>query len=101
MLKTIFENLNILATGDSGVSKTVSALSGNEGLIEGCRRLITELENLFPSDCIQNTAQNPSKKRRVSMALAWPLKENKAKKLREEIARYRETITLALTSEST
>ena len=101
MLRTIFESVNILATCDSGVSKTVSALSGKEGVIEGCRRSITELEKLFPSDCIQNTAQNQSKKRRVSMALAWPLKENKAKKLREEIARYRETITLALTAEST
>lgn len=101
MLKTIFENLNILATGDSGVSKAVSTLFGKEGLIEGCRLLITELEKVLPSDCIQNMAQNPSKKRRVSIPLAWPSKENKVKKLREEIARYRETITLALTTELT
>ena len=102
-LKTIFENLNFLTACNSGVSKTVSTLSGEYGPIEGCRRSITELEKLFPSDCIQTTGQARSKKRKVKatlVALAWPMKENKARKLLDEIVRYKTTITLALTTES-
>jgi len=101
-LKTIFENLNFLTACNSGVSTTVSTLSGEDGPIEGCRRSVTELEKLFPSDCIQTTGQNRSKKRKVKAtlaALAWPLKENKARKLLDEIMRYKTTITLALTME--
>jgi hypothetical protein len=103
MLKTIFENLNFLTACNSGVSTTVSTLSGEDGPVEGCRRSVTELEKLFPSDCIQTTGQSRSKKRKVKpmlAALAWPLKENKARKLLDEIMRYKTTITLAITTES-
>jgi len=102
-LKTIFENLNFLTACNSGVSTTVSTLSGGDGPIEGCRRSIIELEKLFPPDCIQTTGQNRSKKRKVKATLAtlaWPLKENKARKLLDEIMRYKTTITLAITTES-
>lgn len=102
-LKTIFENLNYLNACSSEVSSTVSTLFGGDGPIEGCRYSITELEKLFPLDYIQSMGQNRSKKRRVKAtltALAWPLKENKAKKLLDEIARYKKTIILALTTES-
>lgn len=103
MLKTIFEHLKFLEDCESGVSSTVTALSSEDGPIEGCRQSIVQLEKLFPSDCIQNTGQNGSKKRRVKAsltALAWPLKENKARKLMAEIKGYKTTITLALTTES-
>ena len=103
MLKTIFENLNFLTACNSGVLSAASTLSGEDGPIEGCRRSITELEKLFPSDFIQTTEQNRSKKRKVKAtlaALAWPFKEKKARKLLDEIMRYKATITLTLTAES-
>lgn len=102
-LKTILENLDYLNACSNEVSSTVSTLFGGDGPIEGCHRSITELEKLFPLDYIQTMGQNRSKRRRVKAtlaALAWPLKENKAKKLLDEIARYKKTIILALTTES-
>ena len=102
-LKTIFENLDFLMTHNCGVSTAVSTLSGKDGAIEGCRRSITELEKLFPSDWKQDAGQNTSKKQRVKAtwaALAWPLKEKKARKLLDEIMRYKTTITLAITTDS-
>jgi hypothetical protein len=103
MLRTIFENLNFLTACNTGMSNIVSTLYGEGGPVEGCRRSITELEKLFPSDCIQTTGQSRSKKRKVKatlVALAWPLKENKARKLLDEVVRYKATIALALTTES-
>ena len=102
-LKTIFENLDFLMTHNCAVSNAVSILSGNDGAIEGCRRSITELEKLFPSNWKQTGEQNTSRKQRVKAtwaALAWPLKENRAKKLLDEITRYKTTITLAITTDS-
>ena len=103
-LKTIFENLKFLTACDSGVSNIIGALSGLDGPIDGCLKSITQLEKLFPTDWIQAPGQNQSKKRKVKAtlaALAWPLKENKAKKLLGEISRYKSTITLAITAENT
>ena len=102
-LKTIFENLDFLTACDSGVSKIVSGLASVDGPIEGCLKSVTQLEKLFPSNWTQNTGQSQSKKRKVKAtlaALAWPLKEGKARKLLDEISRYKTTVTLALTTES-
>ena len=102
-LKTIFESLDFLMAHNCGVSTAVSTLSGKDGAIEGCRRSITELEKLFPSDRKQTAGQNTSKKQRVKAtwaALAWPLKENKARKLLDEIMRNKTTITLAITTDA-
>ncbi|KAM0798578.1 hypothetical protein BDR22DRAFT_858945 [Usnea florida] len=102
-LKPIFENLDFLMTHNCAVSTAVSILSGKDGAIEGCRRSITELEKLFPSDWKQTAGQNTSRKQRVKAtwaALAWPLKENRARKLLDEITRYKTTITLAITTDS-
>ena len=102
-LKIIFENLDFLTRCDSGVSNIVDGLTGVDGPIEGCLKSVTQLEKLFPSDCIQDAQQNRTKKQKVKAtlaALAWPLKETKAGKLLDEISRYKTTITLAITMES-
>lgn len=103
MLKTIFENLKFLKACNSGMSSTLSTLYSKDGAIEGCCQSITELEKLFPSDSIQTIGQNGSKRRKVKatlLALAWPLKANKARKLLDEITGYKTTINLALNTES-
>ena len=102
-LKTIFDNLNFLTEYDSGISNIVCNLASADGPIEGCLKSVTQLERLFPSNWIQNTGQHQSKNRKVKAtltALAWPLKEGKARKLLDEISRYKTTITLVLTTES-
>ncbi|KAF2178798.1 hypothetical protein K469DRAFT_695126 [Zopfia rhizophila CBS 207.26] len=88
-LKTILENLQFL--NDNGVSTAVDSLASQDGPIGGRWRSIAELENLIPSDHVQNEEANRSKKRKTKatlIALAWSLKEKKARKLLEEIARY-------------
>ena len=102
-LKTVLENLNFLNEHNRGVSHAVSTLSGKDGAIEGCLRSIAELEKLFPSDWKSTAGRYKSKKQRVKAtwaALVWPLKEKKAKKLLDEIMRYKTTITLAITTDS-
>ena len=102
-LKTTLQNVEFLIAWDNGTSTLASTLSGEEGPIKGCQRSITELEKLFPSVNFQTKEQSRSKKQKVKAtwtALAWPLKESKARKLLEEITRYKTTITLAITTES-
>lgn len=103
-LKTTFENLGFLASCDKALSNAASTLTGEDGPIEGCRQAIIELEKLFPSDTADaQTVAQPSKRRKLKAsltALAWPLKENRAKKLLDNIARYRANINLVLTAES-
>lgn len=102
-LKTLFENVKLLVDCDRGVSTTLNSLSGEGGPIEGCRRSVADLEKLFPPEFRQFNGQTRPKKRRVMATLAtlaWPLKENKARRLLNEITRYKMTITLTLTTES-
>ena len=103
MLKTILENLKFLTTCNDGLSTIPSTLSSAGDPIEGCLKSVTELEKLFPSNYVQSAGQNGLKERKLRAtvaALAWPLKASKAKKLLDEIMRYKTTITLALTAES-
>ena len=100
-LKTILENLTFLGTCDGPDSPATRRISGADDPIEGCFRTITELEELFPSNAVQttNVDRKRSKKRKLNsvlIALAWPLKESKARKLLDEMTRYKSTISLAL-----
>ena len=102
-LKTILENLNFLNACDGPLSAATSHVSGADGPIEGCLRTAAELEKLFPLDASRTTRRKGSKRRRfdsVLTALAWPLKESKARKLLDEMTRYKTTISLALTTSS-
>jgi hypothetical protein len=99
IVKTILQNLQFLMEAIPGLSGPLNSLSGNDGPIEGCRTVITRLEGLLPSHFIQSGSRR-SKRRKVMTALAWPLKETKAKKLLQELVQYKMTINLALTTES-
>ena len=102
-LKTILENLNFLSACDSSVLAATGSLSGEDGPIKGCLRTAAELENLFPTDEAQTTGWKRSKRRKLGSiltALAWPLKESRARKLLDEMMRYKTTISLALTTVS-
>lgn len=102
-LKTILENLNFLTACDGPDSTAARRTSGADGPIEGCFRTVTELEKLFPSDLVRTRGRKSSKKKTLNSvltALAWPLKESKARKLLDEMTRYKTTINLALTTNS-
>ena len=99
-LKSILQNLQFLADNVHGLSAAFVSLSGDDGPIEGCRVVITRLEKLFPSD-FTHSGNGGSKRRTVMAALAWPLKQTRAKSLMGELVQYKTTINLALTTDST
>ncbi|AEO70580.1 uncharacterized protein THITE_72721 [Thermothielavioides terrestris NRRL 8126] len=75
----------------------LDALARDHGPIEGCRKAILELEHLLPSESIFSTE---SKRKALLTAIAWTLKDSKAKALLDELRGYKSTITLALTTDS-
>ncbi|KAH7134125.1 hypothetical protein EDB81DRAFT_803226 [Dactylonectria macrodidyma] len=100
-IKSLFKNVRFLLTCDN-TTTLLAGLAADSGPIEGCKRAVTELETLFPPDCL-SAAKAQSKRPRVKPTLetlAWPFKKPKAKKLLEEITRYRATISLALTTDA-
>ncbi|KAF2803858.1 uncharacterized protein BDZ99DRAFT_546446 [Mytilinidion resinicola] len=98
-LKTILENLQFLLTCGIGVglSKVLNTynLFGVDGPIEGCKKTVEKIEGLFPAP-----TSGSSKVRSAFAALAWPLKESKARKLLTDLVQYKTTISLAITTDS-
>lgn len=75
-----------------------------DGPIEACRKTLEKLSELFPSDYTNESSGSTtqSKRRKVKAtltALAWPLKETKARKLLSELGQHKATISLALTAD--
>ena len=102
-LKSVLDNFNFLTGCNSASTTMISTLSKADGPIQGCLQSLQELESLFPPDSVPSEGQGHSKRRKIKSTLttlAWPLKETKAKKLLDDVMRYKSTITLALTTES-
>ncbi|KAL2137275.1 hypothetical protein VTI74DRAFT_5006 [Chaetomium olivicolor] len=101
-LHAVLENLKFLIKYDGG-TPALEALSYKRGPIEGCRRVLVELETMLPEESVlrghARTAQ--SKTKAIWTALAWTcMKEARAKMLLDELRDYKSTITLAITTES-
>ncbi|KAK0622446.1 hypothetical protein B0T14DRAFT_580695 [Immersiella caudata] len=101
-LKALLETLHYLAGIEPDNSDTpglLTRLSGRDGPIEGCRKAVGMLEELLPLQ-----TRPPAQKRRKTADmlkhLAWPLRQSKATKLLAEISRYKESIALAITADS-
>ena len=102
-LKSVLENLEFLIGSNDSSSVLVCNLCEADGPVDGCLRSLQELEGLFPRDSVPVQGQEQSKRRKLKStltSLAWPLKETKARKLLDDIVRYKSTITLTLTTES-
>jgi hypothetical protein len=102
-IKCVLEMLELLATpgGCDSHSHMLLQLATPDGPLQGCKKTLAELENLFPVP-EQNTLNGKRKKVVESLArLAWPLKQGRAQKLLDDIGRYRAIISLALTTETT
>ena len=100
-LKGIAKSLQYLTQPNVAKSTLLDQLAAVTGPIEGCKKALKELESLFPSAA---TSMNGQKSKRGKLdtavvALAWPLKKGKAKKLLQEIMQHKTTINLALTTE--
>lgn len=111
-LKSVIGNLETLhRTNDSNpvLERLFLGLGGKDGPIRGCRDCLAEIDKLLPDDRAQEGAGDDGresggggkmKKRRALQPtierLAWPLRETKAKKLVDDLRRFRESISLAL-----
>jgi hypothetical protein len=96
-LKAVFENLKLLQDSKNIPSHNLQKLSEKDGVVQGCRHAVLELEKLLhPPPQTSNTGT----RRRIQAtfdSLAWPLnKGNRAKKLLDEISQYKSTITMSL-----
>ncbi|KAH8686369.1 hypothetical protein BGZ61DRAFT_454381 [Ilyonectria robusta] len=98
-LRTILDNIQFLASSGHGPT-TLNTLTRDDGPIEGCRKTLNQLDGLFSSDYLHQTSGNRSKRRKVKATLttlAWPFKENTARKLLVEVVQHKTTLNLALT----
>ncbi|KAK2053441.1 hypothetical protein LY76DRAFT_649849 [Colletotrichum caudatum] len=102
-VKSVLENVGFLLQCDGGQSKMLDALTGASAPIEECQKAITDLLGLLPSKHNQGNVHGKPKRRRIQLtleALAWPFKETKARKLLGDIARHKNTMSLALTTDA-
>ncbi|KAK5405278.1 hypothetical protein LTR06_008973 [Exophiala xenobiotica] len=98
-LKVIFEGLLFLNEDDPADSVTLQRLRGSNGPVEGCKAVMDQLNRLFPSDYLrisQSKGANRQKLQTALTGLAWPLKAERARKLLDEMMRYKSTISVAL-----
>ncbi|KAK3689399.1 hypothetical protein B0T22DRAFT_513785 [Podospora appendiculata] len=103
-LRTILVETSTLKTYQTDVSASVGKLVGDSGPIQLCLQAMAELESLLSSSetASARPSQTRTKRQRVKetiTALAWPLKEFRARKLLEDVTRCKETVTLALSAE--
>ncbi|KAM5354860.1 hypothetical protein ACJ41O_001506 [Fusarium nematophilum] len=100
-LKAVFEGLSFFDPNDPEDSAALQALKHQDGPIEGCRRAMEELNKMLPR-ALPQAATRKSKKRKLEsslVALAWPLKCERARKLLDEILVQKSTINTALTGQ--
>ncbi|MCJ1347421.1 hypothetical protein MMC31_005646 [Peltigera leucophlebia] len=100
-LKSVVTSLEFFLSswGPGNMLHIVKSLEGPEGPLEASRKALVALERLFPSAADHNATGTKRRATAISYAkLAWPFKEEKARKILNDIARCKATISLALTT---
>lgn len=97
-LKVLLDNLQFLTEMDSkhGNQSIFDTLLQDEGPIKGCASSISELEKLFPP-LVKPLSGSKQKVKELLTTLSWPFKQDKAKRILQEISLFKATISLALT----
>lgn len=102
-LKSVVTSLEFLLSswGPGNMLHIVKSLEGPEGPLEASRKALVALEKLFPPATDHNATGTKRRATSISYAkLAWPFKEEKGRKILNDIARYKATISLALTTDT-
>lgn len=87
--------------GTDNMLHTVKSLEGPEGPLEESRKALVDLEKLFPSAADPSAAGAKRKATTIFYSkLSWPFKEEKARKILNDIARHKASISLALTTDT-
>ncbi|KAF5005805.1 hypothetical protein FDECE_7784 [Fusarium decemcellulare] len=114
-LKDLSQNLTFLHDSDGATSPVLQNLCRRDGPIDGCKDVITRLQNeLSPAayeanhvaegkEATSDGETRETKRRRTlkpTLArLAWPLRANKVRNLLEEVTQYKAIISMALSSD--
>ena len=101
-LRAILDSLRFLDTYAQLAPSVWKQLAGNEGSLEECKRLLLDLEKLFPRDDFRSSVGAPPAKRAklIRASLAWPLKSHRARYLLQSILQQKTNINLALSIET-
>lgn len=98
-LVIVFQALKVLENGDDEDSSIISRIGGPHGPVRGSQEAIEALHSLLPAPAAPEP-NGKSRKRRTLLSaletLAWPLKAEKARKLRDDLMRYKSTISMAI-----
>lgn len=99
-LKAVLQTLDFVLANDIAPGTCLlGQLVGEHGPVEECRKSLSDLERLLPRDF--KTASGKRRKiLNTAEYLAWPLKQTSARKLLDNISRYKATITFALTHDA-
>ena len=102
-LKSVIENLEFLYgnSPDPDLKKFFLALDAENGPVRGCRDCLEKLGALLAEGTVK--AEHGTKRRAVlptMQELAWPFRESKARRLLENLSRFRSAISLALVTDS-
>lgn len=104
-LRAVFDSLQLLdRSQDLASLNIIRHLAASGGVIDLCLDAVTDLANLLPEMEDANISTGMKRKRAqaadLMTRLAWPFKEERARKKLEEIARYSQSITLAVSTET-
>ena len=101
-LKAVFESLQFLSDTDTDFSDAVQNLTSATGAVTGCRDIAEQLaQELSGLSVSPDSYAGTGKRQRLKGSLQWCLKEGYARKLMQEVSRYKATITLTIVSEVT
>ncbi|OIW29189.1 hypothetical protein CONLIGDRAFT_645318 [Coniochaeta ligniaria NRRL 30616] len=104
-LRAVLESLAFLTRSQGQLPlDIVQHLGAPGGVIDLCRGAVADLADLIPEDVDSDSITTKKKKRvqatELMTRLAWPFKEERARKKLDEIDRYSRSITLALSTQT-
>ena len=100
-LRAILDSLRFLQSYAPCEPALWKQLSGKQGPLEELKRLMLDLEKLFPQDDFRSSfSAPPAKKAKLLRAsLAWPFKARRAQELLKTILQQKTNLSLALSIE--
>lgn len=97
-LKAVFQSLDFLDPNDPDDAAVLQALKNPDGPVKGCKEVLGDLDKLLPRALPQISRKGGKRQRLDSalVALAWPLKSERARKLLDDLMLHKSTISMML-----
>ena len=101
--RSFFDSWRSMSQANNDLYERLQSLDEKAGPIEGCRRLMRELEKLITADeanTLVGAQSGRGKLKKSLAALKSPLKAGKAMKMLQQLNGYKASISMAMTTES-